>query len=530
MIIKRWTGTAFEALYPKTVAQQVFDASATNAVFDSNNKIKPEYLPDSVFDNLFFFDTLPNPANLTELGFLSLLSYAPTLGRSAKGFYFVASEETTLTTGPILDGGVHYNSIVNPSEEGLTSTAPTNLVLEPGDWVVLIDTGNPSLGGSAIQPRVFRWAVVNNTYELMTGATASVNGRPGLVPQPLIANQLQFLRGDGTWQAANNYVHPTQTAITANATDNGVNVIDSVTVNTAGHVTAVGTRDLSVATTSAAGVMSAADKTKLDGIATSANNYVHPTQTAIDVNAADNGVAVIDRVQVNAAGHVTAVSTRNLSAATTSAPGHMSAADKTKLDGIASGAQVNVGTNLAQGTRTTIAVPVTSSTGSSATLEAATTSLAGVMTASDKTKLDGIATGATANTGTVTSITVSAGSGLSGGGTVTTSGTITLTNALPNATHTGDVTGSGALTIANDAVSNAKLANMPAYRIKGNWGSTTTDPADLTGEQVRNITGTLPIFITDLQNAPTALFDNSALPVNTLFFEIEQQQGQGGAD
>lgn len=72
-------------------------------------------------------------------------------------------------------------------------------------------------------------------------------------------------------------------------------------------------------------------------------------------------------------------------------------ADKTKLDGIQAGAQVNVGTNLAQGTRTTTAVPVTSSTGTGATLGAATTSLAGVMTAADKTKLDGVATGATAN-------------------------------------------------------------------------------------------------------------------------------------
>lgn len=72
-------------------------------------------------------------------------------------------------------------------------------------------------------------------------------------------------------------------------------------------------------------------------------------------------------------------------------------ADKTKLDGIQAGAQVNVATNLAQGTRTTTAVPITSSTGTSATLGAATTSLAGVMTSADKTKLDGIAAGATAN-------------------------------------------------------------------------------------------------------------------------------------
>lgn len=38
-------------------------------------------------------------------------------------------------------------------------------------------------------------------------------------------------------------------------------------------------------------------------------------------------------------------------------------------------------------------------------------------------------------------------------------GDVTVTNSLPNATHTGDVTGSGALTIANDAVTTAKIIN-----------------------------------------------------------------------
>jgi hypothetical protein len=58
------------------------------------------------------------------------------------------------------------------------------------------------------------------------------------------------------------------------------------------------------------------------------------------------------------------------------------------------------GTNIAQGTRTTTTVPITSSTGNNATLEAATTSLAGVMNSADKTKLDGIAAGAQVNVGT----------------------------------------------------------------------------------------------------------------------------------
>lgn len=65
-------------------------------------------------------------------------------------------------------------------------------------------------------------------------------------------------------------------------------------------------------------------------------------------------------------------------------------AEASKLSGIEAGAQVNVATNLAQGTRTSTTVPITSSTGSSATLQAATTSLAGVMSAADKAKLDGL--------------------------------------------------------------------------------------------------------------------------------------------
>lgn len=55
----------------------------------------------------------------------------------------------------------------------------------------------------------------------------------------------------------------------------------------------------------------------------------------------------------------------------------------------------------------------------------ATTSANGLMSSTDKSKLNGIASGATANTGTVTSVV--AGSGLSGG-TITTSGTISLAN------------------------------------------------------------------------------------------------------
>jgi hypothetical protein len=57
------------------------------------------------------------------------------------------------------------------------------------------------------------------------------------------------------------------------------------------------------------------------------------------------------------------------------------------------------------------------------------------------------------------------------------------TAKVTNATHTGDVTGATALTIANDAVSNAKLANMATATLKGRATAGTGDPEDLTATQ-----------------------------------------------
>ena len=73
------------------------------------------------------------------------------------------------------------------------------------------------------------WTDNNTTYSNMKGATASADGAAGLVPAPTKGNQTKYLRADGTWQT------PPDTNTT-----------------------------YSNATTSAAGLMSAADKTKLD--------------------------------------------------------------------------------------------------------------------------------------------------------------------------------------------------------------------------------------------------------------------------
>lgn len=87
-----------------------------------------------------------------------------------------------------------------------------------------------------------------------------------------------------------------------------------------------------------------------------------------------------------------------LPAATTSLAGLLTGADKTKLDGIAAGAQVNVATNIGVGTVTSTTYPLTSSTGTGHTLAAATGTYAGLMVAADKTKLDASTASATNST------------------------------------------------------------------------------------------------------------------------------------
>ena len=73
----------------------------------------------------------------------------------------------------------------------------------------------------------------DTTYSNMAAATASAAGKAGLVPAPAAGKQASFLRGDGSWVVPENTTYAD-------------------------------------ATTSTHGLMSAADKTKLNGVATDA--------------------------------------------------------------------------------------------------------------------------------------------------------------------------------------------------------------------------------------------------------------------
>ena len=130
----------------------------------------------------------------------------------------------------------------------------------------------------------------------------------------------------------------------------GTFTVNQISSDSTGHVSANTSRTITIpdatATTSSAGLMSAADKTKLNSISEGANEYVHPSYTArtskptADATPSFGGTFQVSQFSSDEYGHVSSMSDRTITipnaVATTSSAGLMSAADKTKLDGLAS--------------------------------------------------------------------------------------------------------------------------------------------------------------------------------------------------
>jgi hypothetical protein len=410
MIIKRWNGSAFVKEFPQTQAQLIRNAADNQNIFDSNDKLRPTYLPDVAFDGLrFYAATTGNVAASSPRILLASILIAAkdevvaagNTIQALKGYYFVINAGGTITglTGiqDTLTSQEYATLQFRPQDGGSANTVNTSSgVLEVGDWFV-IETVTGT--GGVSDPWIFTASVINNAYEL---ATTSIDGivrlssrttYAGLTGNDAVTEGVLKTVIDNAAFAAGSHTH-------GNISNAGV-VTTNTAAGTGQHLVitnastnAIEQSAITLGTTTTQFLSNAG--TWL----TPAGTYAHPTQTAINANATDDGINVIDSVTVNTLGHVTAVGTRNLSAATTSAPGHMSAADKTKLDGIASGA-----------------------------------------------------------------------------------------NAYVHPNHSGDVTsaGDGATTIANDVVTNAKLANMTNNTIKGRVSAGTGDPEDLTASQVRTL-------------------------------------------
>ena len=215
-----------------------------------------------------------------------------------------------------------------------------------------------------------------NVTGLGVATGTSFNAITGLSSTtPLVAGTATA--GTGTTTARNDHVHPAQTTITGNAAS---------------------------ATTLSAGD----DRTKLDGIAVGATantgtvtSVAASAGTGISVTGSPistSGTLAITNTAPNVTTNLTtthnastvAVNSSDgtngtINAATTSLAGVLSSTDKTKLDSIATGAQVNVATDLSATAGTTAGPTINSSTGTNVVIPSASATNSGVVTTGDQT-------------------------------------------------------------------------------------------------------------------------------------------------
>lgn len=299
------------------------DKTLVEGLLGGDGKILEALMPTSVFGGLRFVSTITKGATYDTNAWLGDLingssalnmttnlhdavGQAPTSANAHlfKGFYFVIGEELTLNSQADGDFNATWDDGV---------AVDLSALLEPGDWVICT--------GWNTTDSCLSFAIVNNTYSIATTAKAGIMSA---------ADKLKL-------NGLSNYSHPTDGADTSIDIP-GDEHIGTIQVDSYGHVTSVSTSAIRTVTPSLSGLMSAADKTKLDTVAQNANNYSLPTASASVLG----GVKVGSRLTISA----------GVLSADSQTDNNFTTALKNKLDGIEAGA--NAYTPPADGANTTL--------------------------------------------------------------------------------------------------------------------------------------------------------------------------------
>lgn len=375
------------------------------------------------------------------------------------------TDAQTLTNKTIAAGSNTISGLTNANLSGTAGITNANLAnssLTIGTTAISLGASSTTLAGlTSVTSTSFVGALTGNAstatnvaYSGLTGTVPTWNQNTTGSAATLTTGRTIALTGDVTYTsgAFNGSANVTGTATLASVGTAGT--YTKVTTDAKGRVTS--------GTTLAAADIPSLDASKItsgtidaarlpsyvDDVVEGANLAAFPVTgetgkiyVALDTNKTyrwgGSAYVYITSGAVDSVGGYTGVVTSaNLLASMLTVDGAGSGLDADTLDGNhasafylatnPSGYTTNTGTV----TGVTGTAPIISSGGTAPaiSISAATTSAAGSMSAADKTKLDGIASGATANTGTVTSVSLTVPTGLSvAGSPVTTSGTLAVT-------------------------------------------------------------------------------------------------------
>lgn len=217
-------------------------------ILDANDKIDTSILPT---------------ANASDYGAIKLSS-------GPSSIQFTYSNGSTVNA-PILNGSNLISASVMPDATTTTKGAMSTTDKAIVDSIPSGGTSGQVLTKSSGTDYDFTWAdkgvtdvkVYGNSVvssgvaniPKMTGATSSTHGAVGVVPQPLSGEQAKFLFGDGTWDS-----------IWASTANTGIDTfrIDITKYN--GNYPSLTQIEIPAATTTKAGIMTAADRTKLNSL------------------------------------------------------------------------------------------------------------------------------------------------------------------------------------------------------------------------------------------------------------------------